>query len=185
MRSLTDIKGQNLVWRRNKEFKQEYQLITGDPKDPNAEVFAQLLWEKEGGSLARAQFGEHAFTFKRTGFFSHKFTVRVPDSNSDLVSFEPHWSMKGLRGLLQLASGGRYNVEANMWNGNFKWFDTQNNALIAFKNESGWTGLKHTSVEVYRPIEPLGDFGLLLTFGQYLNVLAYNDAMAGAVVSAG
>jgi hypothetical protein len=184
MRSLTEVAGQSLAWRRNKELKQEYQLVSGEPKDANAEVFAQLLWEKESGSLARAQYGEHAYTFKRTGFFTYKFTVRTPGSDLDIVSFEPHWSMKGLRGMLQLASDARYNVEANMWNGNFKWFDAQNNAVIGFKNESGWTGLKHTVVEIYRPVEPVADLGLLLTFGQYLNILAYNDAMSAGAVAA-
>jgi hypothetical protein len=185
MRSLMEVAGQKLAWRRNKELKQEYQLVSGESKDLNAEVFAQLLWEKEGGSLARAQYSEYAYTFKRTGFFTHKFTVRVPDSGLDLVTFEPHWSLKGLRGTLQLAVGAQFNLEANMWSGNFKWFDVQNNPVVAFKNESGWTGLKHTGVEIHRLVEPVGDLGLLLTFGQYLNILAYNDAMSATVVTSG
>jgi hypothetical protein len=70
-------------WRGHGLLKRAYELRS------ETAVFATLEWQSALGSLAQARTHDATWTLKRIGFFRPSVSVRVPDSETDLVVYHP------------------------------------------------------------------------------------------------
>jgi len=105
--NLDAIKGQDLEWHQPEALRRRYELSAGE------RTIGSVRFESGFGSLATAEFGELAWTFKRTGFFSPKITVRAAGSDVELAVFSPGWMGSGW---LVFSSGRRYHLRhTNFW----------------------------------------------------------------------
>ena len=74
MRLINEIGSHELRWVQPSVRQSAYELRAGD------EVVAALRWHKACGSLADATTEDRHWTFKRTGFWHPRVTVRVEDA---------------------------------------------------------------------------------------------------------
>ena len=137
---------------------------------------ASVRWAKEKGTLATAQWGGEAWTFKRFGFLHPKITIRKPHSEANIGRFDP--TPDG-GGLLRLADGLEYRLVANFWRGEWRWTDPAGEDLLEFKrdfsveekNEGHLTWL----TEEIAPER----FHLLTLLGWYVVIMLAEDASHG------
>lgn len=126
MRSVREVAGGELAWRRPHASRQEYELRAGD------EVVATLRWQKSAGSLALAETSDGQWTFKRQGFWHPRITARLQGTEHEVATFAPTWSG---RGGLSLAGGPSFRwASANFWQSRWEWQDIQERPLVAFAN---------------------------------------------------
>jgi hypothetical protein len=151
--------------------KEEYELHA------DGEVLATLRWRRLWGSLAEASAAEGHWTFKRTGFWQPRGTVRVAGSEDDLGTFEARWTGNGL---LTLATGERYQWQsANVWGTRYEWLDERGEELVRFSS----TSLLKAEAEV--DVQAAGGFldtlPLLVLYGWYLLVMQIRDTATAGV----
>ena len=175
MRRINEIGSQELRWVQPSVRQSTYELRAGD------EVVAALRWQKACGSLADATTEDHHWTFKRTGFWHPRVTVRVPGSDADVAIFTARWTGTGT---LELPSERRFHWgAANAWQSQWAWQDTEGAPLVLFKGRQGLAKVEG-QVEITPAAAALPELDLLVTLGWYLVVLRAreNAAAAGAVV---
>jgi hypothetical protein len=142
------------------------------------EVAGSLRWER--ASLARAELADGQWTFKRTGFWHPRITVRLPGSETDLALFTPTWSGGG-----SLEMGGKRFAfrPANFWHSRWSWTDAGDEPLVHFSSRQGLLKTEG-QVSLEPESESLPELSLLVTLGWYLLVMAAKDSAAVAATTA-
>jgi hypothetical protein len=85
MTALNPAVGTRLEWRQPRAFERYHELTVGD------EITGTLRFEKRCGTLATAEYGGRSWTFKRTGFWSPRVSIREAGSPDDTAIFTPKW----------------------------------------------------------------------------------------------
>jgi hypothetical protein len=182
MRPLSDFAGGILTWRQCQNSENSFELVVGDVRDEPAEVVAELVWQKNYGTLALARTSEGNFTYKRGGFLHPRLTLRRAGEEKDMALFEPNWGLKGIKGSLSLPSGGRYEWDVNVWTSGSFWQDLNERKVVQFKSMATWNGKLYAKVQTHERFNSRADSALLVTFGQYLNTLLYWDSQSSQTV---
>jgi hypothetical protein len=178
MKNLRDVVGHPMRWMQASAAEQTYELRAGD------DVVATLRWQKTGGSLALAESAEGRWTFKRTGFFSPRVTVRAVGTESDIAVFTPDWFAG--RGTLELASGRRFRwATMSFWRSQMAFCNEAGQPIVHYKPE--WAlQLAAAKVEIEQAAVAIAELSLLVLLGWYFMLLMAEDsitmsAVAGAV----
>ncbi len=81
MKKITDYLKKELKWVEPYLLKKEYELRSGE------ETIANLKFRSSFGTLATGESEDGCWTFKRTGFFKTKITIRESDTDKELGIF--------------------------------------------------------------------------------------------------
>lgn len=174
MKRAVDLIDCELKWTQPKALKMHYELHAGE------ELAARLAFRSSFGSFAMGQSADGSWTFKRTGFFQTRVTIRPCEVETDIAQFRNNtWSGGGT---LELPDGRRLLATTNLWQTNLEFKTESGETLLRFK--SG--GLIHLSARV--EIEPqaieLAELPWLTMLGWYLIVMMYMDSAAATGVVA-
>jgi hypothetical protein len=168
--------GTRLEWRQPHAFQRYYELLA------DGDVTATLRFEKSCGTLAAAEFGQHRWTFKRSGFWSPKVSVRDAGSEVDTAVFTPQW--KG-GGELLFQSGRRFILKSvSFWGGEWT-FETGDGSEVV--SVHGPHGLVYSKGEVSLGLTAaaLPETPVLLLLIWYLRLLMQEDAAVTTVICCG
>ena len=172
MTPLTNAGSRALHWTQTRLFDSTYDL--GEKED----VFARLTFRSVFGSFARLEASGGAWTFKRTGFWRTRATVRREGSETDLATFE-HNTWNG-GGTLALADGRKLRVTTNFWQSQIEFQREDGTALFRYQTE-GFMRLG-AALEVLPEGAALPELPWLLGFGWYLVVMTHHDQASQGVV---
>lgn len=175
MTALNQAVGARFEWRQPEAFRRYHELLA------DGQTVASLRFEKKCGTLATAEYGDARWTFKRTGFWSPRVTVRQPGSETDLAIFTPRWSGGGE---LAFAAGRKFQLKSlSFWGGEWA-FETEDGSEVL--SVRGPHGLVRNSGEASLGLAAasLPETPILLMLIWYLRLLMLEDAAAtaGAVV---
>jgi len=175
MKQMRDFIGQPMKWAQTKAKERTYELRAGD------DVLARLVWQKPSGSLALAESADGKWSFKRTGFFSPKVTVRAPASESDIAVFTPDWHVG--KGSLEMAGGSRYRwATTSFWRSEMAFCNERGQPLVQYTPE--WLlQLAAAKVEVTPAGVAVSELSLLTVLGWYFMLLMAEDTMATSVMA--
>lgn len=172
MKHLTDAGTRHLHWTQTRLFDSEYRLVDGD------DVYARMTFRSVFGSFATTETADGTFTFKRTGFWQTRVTVRREGSDANLAVFEHNtWSGGGT---LTLAGGRAVQITTNFWQSRIdaQWAD---GGQLYRYNTEGFMRLGAT-LELFPAGVALPELPWLLAFGWYLVVMIQHDSATQAVV---
>src|SRR5262249_16790111 len=128
--------GTRLEWRQPRVFERYHELTAG------SQLAGTLRFEKHFGTLATAEYGDRRWTFKRTGFWSPRVSVREEGSTADIAILTPKW--KG-GGELIFQTGRRFTLKSlSFWGGDWA-FETDDGAEVI--SVHGPHGLIHNKGE--------------------------------------
>jgi len=173
-------------WSESNVMKRAFELREGN------RLLGTLQFAKSWGSLATASLAGGEWTFKRTGYFRPRVTVRRQGQEADLAVCQPGgWGAGAAEGELQIAGGRCYGWRpANFWATKYAFVNVGGKALVTFKQgteENKWSNLFkfQALVEIDPSANGLEELPLLVALGWYLMILHHDDdASAGAVVAA-
>jgi hypothetical protein len=174
VRSLAEVRGQDLVWVQPARSKQAFELRASD------DVVATLEFERS--SLASAETAGQKWTFKREGFWHPQVTIRVPGSDSNVAVFKPAWTGGGS---LELSEGRllRFGA-ANFWHSQWDWSDVASQApLLHFKSHAGLLRMEG-QVDIETAAVTYPELPLLVVLGWYLLILFARDSAAAGSTAA-
>lgn len=160
-----------LHWTQPSAPRMEYELRS------RGELVATLGLCRRFGSLATAESADGSFTFRRTGFWQNRATIRERGGETDLAVFRNNpWAAGGE---LLVACGRRYKATTNFWLTWFEFCTEEEKSLVSFC----YNGLcrRSAQVDVAAAARGLADLPLLVLFGWYLMVMLDRDAGAVAV----
>lgn len=172
MQRLVELIGLGLKWTQPRVLKMNYELLAGDA------LAATLNFRSSFGSLATGESADGCWTFKRTGFFQPRVTIRVCGYEADIAVFRNNtWSGGGT---LELPDGRKLLATTNMWQTNLEFKTESGEILMRFKS----AGLLHHSatVEIQQQAIGLGELPWLVMLGWYLIVMMNMDAAAAAAI---
>jgi hypothetical protein len=173
----------NPHWIQPKTPRRDFELHAG------SFVLGTLRFERASGSLAIGTTADGSWSFKRIGFFKPRVTVRKSGEDTDCGIFVPTWS--GSSGSLQLTNGRLYHWRAaNIWASRYEFFDAMNRPIVVFRSGLEETKLSdllkmQSRIEVAIEGRACQDLSLLLLFGWYLMILAFDDNAATSVAVVG
>jgi hypothetical protein len=175
MKKMHDFIGQPMKWVQTNPAERTYELRAGD------DVVARLRWQKPGGSLALGEAADGKWSFKRTGFFSPKVTVRAAGTDSDIAVFTPDWFVG--KGTLELAGGVRYRwATTSFWRSEMAFCNEAGQPLVHYKPE--WLlQLAAAKVVVAPAGAAVSVLSLLTVLGWYFMLLMAEDTMATSVMA--
>jgi hypothetical protein len=152
-------------------FERLYEVHAG------ADLLATLSFDGMFAGDATGLFGGDSWTFKRTGFFARRVTVRKATSEfGDAVFQNRRWSNGGT---LTFSDGRWYAVSAARWGTGLQFQTESGETTISFRTAGN---LKETvNIEVLRPSP---DLPLLLLLGCYLVAAMVEETAATAAVAA-
>jgi hypothetical protein len=172
MRAIREVTEPALRWTQPSTFKREYELRAGD------EILATLRWQKPFGSLALAESADGTWTFKRSGFFSPKVTVRVLGSETEVAVFKPGWT--GTEGMLRFSDGRSYQwLKPSFWISEWALANDGGEPLIHFNPEFALFK-QAAAVKIEPGAVPIPDLSFLTVLGWYLLILLSEDSGAAA-----
>jgi hypothetical protein len=175
MQSLSEVFDQPLIWAQARAPERAYELRAG------ADVLATLRWQKPAGSLALAETADGKWTFKRSGFFSPRVTVRCAGSESDMAIFTPDW-LAG-RGSLELAAGRRFRwATTSFWRSEMAFCSAGGQPLVHYKPEHALQ-LAAAKVEIEQAAVAIPELSLLVLLGWYFMLLMAEDSLATSAVA--
>ncbi len=174
MRMMTELTGREAKWTQPAALSRRYELIV------DGDVAATLEFRSSLGSFATARTGDGAWTFKRTGFWRPRATVRVEGAETDLAAFHNHSWQHG--GTLELPDGRVLAANTNFWETRYEFRDAQGTPLVTYRDFAGILHLS-ASVEVHEAARGLAELPWLVPFGCYLAILMRQDS-AGAAAAA-
>jgi hypothetical protein len=175
MKNLRDVISHPMRWAQPSAAKRTYELRAGD------DVVAILRWQKAGGSLALAESAEGQWTFKRTGFFSPKVSVRVVGTESDIAVFTPDWFAG--RGTLELAGRRKFRwATMSFWRSQMAFCSEVGQPLVHYKPESALQ-LAAAKVEIEQAGAAIPELSLLVMLGWYFMLLMAEDSISVAAVA--
>jgi len=166
---------QELEWRRQTGVRRQFELMGG------GEPIASLRFQSVLGSLAVGECAGNQWTFKRTGFFAPKITVRAAGSDTDLAVFTAN--MMGGGGSLVFGGGRRFHLrQANFWA--TQWvFETENGeaaaSLTAHVNPFQVSG----TVQAAPAAAAWPETPVLILLIWYVRILMNEDGATGALVA--
>jgi hypothetical protein len=176
MKSIREAAAQSLTWGPAPGTKGGFEL---------ADVLGTLRWEKRF-SLTVAEAAEGKWTFKRTGFFYPKVTVRKAGNDTDLASYTPagvQWPGMSSSHTIEFAGGRKF-----LWSSGDAF-----SSEWTFKSASGEPliqirpGADRKSSEVL--LTPSGlalpEASLLILLGSYVMLLVESERAAGMGASVG
>jgi len=169
---VADVADRELTWTQPSFTKQVYHL------SEHGALVGRLVFPRMLGTLAEAESGDGAWTFKRVGFWQQRATVRTPGSDHDLAVFQNNTWKGG--GTLEFTEGMRFRATTNFWNTRFAWETEEEQALVRFHH--GGAFKLSATVEIQEAARTLPQLPLLLLFGWYLCVMLHRDA--GGVAAA-
>lgn len=168
MRNLSDVTSVELQWRQPKRPKSEYELRAGD------DLVATLVWTR--GSRATGQTAGAAYWFSRHGWLRPRVLIHDGGSAASPTSDQPIATFT-LRGALTFPDGRTVTWKKPKRRTNERiWSDTAGTELARFA-PSG----TQTTVTIPAPTAP--DLPLLILLGQYLLVLAQQDALVATTAA--
>lgn len=165
--SLDEVVDRELEWRQPETLRRSYQLTL------DGQEVATLRFEKLLGSLATGEYGQRRWTFKRTGFFSPRASVREAGSETDVATFTPNW---GCGGSIAFASGRHYKlVHKNFWGTEWAFRAENGTDAIVLSGPHG-VFKAGGSARVAQSAAGLPETPLMLLLIWYLRVLMNEDA---------
>lgn len=175
MQSIVDVAQQPLQWMQPSLLKEAYELRTGEA------LVATLNFRSSWGTLATAQSADGCWTFKRTGFWQNKASVRVCGMETDLAVFQNNTWSNG--GTLTFSDERHFKATTNFWMTNYEFRTEADEPLVRFKY--GGVFRLSAQVEILPAASGLAELPLLVLFGWYLAIMLYMDsASAAATISA-
>lgn len=174
MKRLDQVTGPALQWMQPSAWREAYELRAGD------DVVATLRFRSAFGTLAMAETAEDCWTFKRTGFWKTRVTVRRCNAEQDVAIFHNNTWNGG--GTLALANGRRYQASTNTWQTRYEITDEAGESLLLFA--IGGVFRQSAQVTIQPAAVRLDTLPLLLTLSWYLVVMMYQDSAAATVVVA-
>ena len=176
MRSLRDCSGRELTWKqKHRLFAPVYELYDGQ------EVIATLTFRSAFGSLAAAECVDGCWTFKRTGFFRTRVTVRKCGADADIAVFKNATWSRG--GTIEQAGGPSFQASTNLWNSRCDIATSAGETLIHYESRFGIVHPKR--VVVVQPAAAAWEESPWLTlFGMYLIRMLQSDDVAAAAAGA-
>ena len=170
MERIVAVADRELRWAQPSFLRQEFELTAA------SEVVARLAFRGILGTLATAESGDGAWTFKRVGFWQGRATVRAAGSEADLAVFRNDTWKSG--GTLEFVGGPRYRATTNFWNTRFAFETESEDSLVRFHH--GGAFRLSSTVEISETARALPELPLLVLFGWYLCVMLHRDAGAAA-----
>lgn len=173
LRSFEGVAGMELSWERVKGEHGQYVLSSAQ------DLFATLQREKASGSLFTGTAEAGAWTFKRTGFFHTRITVRVAGGAQELAVFSPRWNGSGT---LKFQDGRSYSwAPASFWHQDWVLRDAAGADILRL-------GTGMTTAKGVLTIEPaaakLAELSLLSMFAWYVLLLLSEDAAVASTAAA-
>lgn len=172
MTPLTNAGSRALHWTQTRLFDSTYDLLE------NSNIFARLTFRSVFGSFARLETAGGVWTFKRTGFWRTRATVRREGADSDLAVFD-HNTWKG-GGTLAVAGGRSFRVTTNFWQSQIEFQAEDGTALFRYQTE-GFMRLG-AALQVFPQGAELPELPWMLGFGWYIVVMTQHDQASQAVV---
>jgi len=175
MKTLAERVGRELEWMQPNAFKMNYELREGE------ECVSTLRFRSSWGTFATAESQEGCWTFKRTGFWQTRVTIRPCGSEDDLASFKHNtWSGGGT---LEFPDGRTFRATTNFWQTSLEWSIENGETLVRFHTH----GLVRLAarVEILTAAVQQSSLALMIPLGWYLIIMMYNDSAAtsGAVAA--
>jgi hypothetical protein len=173
MQNIIGASEQEMRWSQPSAMRREYELRS------SGEVLATLKFRSSCGTLATAESADGCWTFKRTGFWQNRASIRACGSNTDLAMFQNNTWDGG--GSLAFSNGRQIKATTNVWMTHFEFRTLTDEPLVTFD----YGGVFHRSAEV-RVSSLAGDAAdtsLLVLFGWYLVIMLDSDHGAGAVIA--
>lgn len=116
----------NRIWKQDDTWGKQFALVT------DAGQVASLQFDSALGSRATASFGPHSWTFKRSGFWRPKVTIRLSGSELEYATFTPHWMYAGH---LVIEQSRHYNWKHTSFFGfSFHWETIDGTELVRLPN---------------------------------------------------
>jgi hypothetical protein len=166
--------GTRFEWRQPKALERYHELTV------DGEITGTLRFAKCAGTLAVAEYGGRRWTFKRSGFWSPRVSVREEGSAVDSAVFTPKW--KG-GGEIVFQSGRRFILKSiSFWGGEWS-FENESGAEVI--SAHGPHGLAHSQGEVSVGLgaATLPETPVLLLVIWYLRLLMLDDASAATMAA--
>lgn len=138
---------------------------------------ASIQWVADKGTLATAEWGARAWTFKRFGFFHPKITIRRRGSEANIGRFEPNMSGGGL---LHLDDGIDYRLVGNFWRAEWRWVSGAGRDALEFRRDFAVQERNEGHLTWVADDLREETFHLLTLFGWYVVIMLADDAAAGA-----
>ena len=155
-----------LVWMQRQAKVRAFELRAGE------EVVGTLSWRSRFGSLADALAADGHWTFKRTGFFDPRVSVRVHGHDTDLAMYTPRWTGDGV---MESASGQRvFWKGSGFWRSRWSFSSASGERLVDFEPCDSLLK-KSASVKVTPTGLATADLSLLVLLGWYLMLLQSDD----------
>jgi len=172
MLPINQLTGTHFEWRQPEPFRRFYELV-GDEQP-----LASLRFEKACGTLATAEWHRPPrlhMTFKRSGFWSPKVTVRDVGSEIDLAVFAPRWSSGGE---LAFSDGRKFLLKStNFWGGEWAFETQQRDEVVSVRGPHGL--VRHSGqVSLGLTAANISETPILLLLIWYLRILMQDDAAA-------
>ena len=181
MHPLSNAIGLSVEWMQPKALARAYELSDG------TRTFATLSFEKQFGSLGRAETTNGVFTMKRVGFFTTHITLRREGSDVDIASYHPRWT--GSAGELRFPDGRLYQFKsANFWGTRHEVLDAQGRVLLALRSgveDSHFSDIFkiQARLDLDTALRDNRDLDQIVVLVWYIMLLHHQDAAAGAAVS--
>ena len=125
--------------------------------------------------------GQDGWTFKRTGFFAPRITVRTNGSDANFAEFTPSWCGGGT---VIFASGRRYELhKTNFWGTSWAFEALDGTAAVTLSGPSGF--LKQSGkVQLAPGMATSPETPVLMMLIWYVRLLMNEDAAVVAVIAA-
>ena len=142
---------------------------------------ATIRFETRFGSLATAECGGPRWTFKRTGFFFPKVSVREAGSETDLAIFTPSWTGSGW---VTFRSGRRYQLKHSNLRGTEWAFESEDGSAAVTLSGPHGVFRQGGKALVAPSAAGLPETPVILLLLWYVRVLMNEDAAATAETAA-
>lgn len=172
MQHIADVIRRPVRWSQPSMLERGYELRSG------SDLVATLSFRSAFGSLASARSADGAWTFKRTGFWQTRATVRAEGTAADLAHFEHNTWAGG--GTLHLVGGRALLVTTNLWQTKIEFRQSEDHVLFRYRTEGAFR--QAGELEAFPGLEGLREMPWLVLFGWYLVVMMRQDATATVVI---
>ncbi len=170
MQSLSNLNGSELRWIRPRRLRPDSELRAGDT------LIATLTWAR--GSRASARWGATQYGFNRQGWFRPR--ILVHDERPEIATAPDAPVATFARDALTCADSHVYRwKKPKRWTNERMWVDAASIELVRFS-----PGKKSTNIVLVAPSSATpADLPLLILLGQYLLVLAAQDAEVASIAA--
>jgi hypothetical protein len=174
MKKIKDYLNSGLKWVEPSMIKKEYELRSGE------EAIAFLKFRSSFGTMATGESGDGCWTFKRTGFFKTKITIRKSESETEVGTFiNGNWNDGGT---LEVTDGRKLFFTTNFWNTKLDLKDENENVLMTYHTK----GLLKTTaeLEISKTAERIYGLPWIIMLGWYLIIMMHEESAAAAATTA-